>query len=191
MLSPDEVKLAAEQIRSAKIMVSQLEINEDAIIAGFSIAREANVTTILNPAPAHQISTELLSLCDILIPNEIEAEVLTGIRVTGIKGAERAANKLIDQGVKNILLTLGKDGAYLFSNNQQQHFPAIAVNAIDTTGAGDAFIGSLAYALSLGDILPEAIKFANFSAALSVTKIGTQTSFPTLDDITKLQSSMF
>lgn len=189
-LSPAEVEQAADKIRSAKLVVSQLEINEDAIIAGFSIARDANVTTILNPAPAHPISTELLGLCDILIPNETEAEVLTGIKVMGIEGAEQAANKLIGQGVKNILLTLGKNGAYLFNDIQQQHFPAIKVDAIDTTGAGDAFIGSLAFALSRGNSLPEAIKFANLSAALSVTKIGTQTSFPTLIDIAKLQGSM-
>lgn len=189
-LSPAEVEQAADKIRSAKLVVSQLEINEDAIIAGFSIAREANVITILNPAPAHLISTELLGLCDILIPNETEAEVLTGIKVMGIKGAEQAAIKLIDQGVNNLLITLGKNGAYLFTDNQQQHFPAIKVNAKDTTGAGDAFIGSLAFSLSQGNSLPEAIKFANFSAALSVTKIGTQTSFPTISEIADFQMSM-
>ncbi|OJX48229.1 MAG: ribokinase [Chloroflexi bacterium 44-23] len=183
MLSAEEVKQAAEQIRSAKLVVSQLEIRDDAIMAGFKIARDAGILTILNPAPARLINSKLIALSDILIPNETEAEMLTGIEVSGIKGAEEAAQTLQKLGAQKILITLGKDGVFLFDNGDSHHFPAVKVDITDTTGAGDSFIGSLAYALSTGQGLPDAVRFANLAAALSVTKIGTQTSFPTLAEV--------
>jgi len=182
-LSAEEVQRATDQIRSAKLVVSQLEIHDNAIIAGFNIARDAGVVTILNPAPARLINPELIALSDILIPNEIEAELLTGIKVHGLSGAEEAAKKLRDKGAQIILITLGKDGVLLFEKGISQHFPAVKVNSIDSTGAGDSFIGSLAFAISNGQELPDAIRFANSAAALSVTKIGTQTSFPTLIEV--------
>ncbi len=187
-LSVEEVQQAAGQIRSARVVISQLEINEDAIIAGFKIARQAGVLTILNPAPARPISEELIGLSDLLMPNETEAEILTGIEVKGLNGAEEAARKLIAAGAGQVLLTLGKDGALLFADGKLQHFPAVPVKAVDTTGAGDAFIGSFAYALAKGSSLPDAIRFANLAAALSVTKVGTQTSFPSLADVEAFQN---
>jgi len=189
-LTPQEVQGAAERIQSSKTIVSQLEINEETIIAGFQIAKESGITTILNPAPARPISDELIKLTDLIIPNETEAEVLTGIKVEGQKGAQQAAGRLLAAGAKQVILTLGADGAYLFDSEHQAHFPALRVEPVDTTGAGDAFIGSLAYALAQDQSLPEAIRFANLVAAISVTKIGTQTSFPTAKEVDQAQSSL-
>ncbi len=183
LLNPKEVALASEYLRSAKVVISQLEIADEPIIAAFRIARDAGVTTILNPAPARGIPEELMSLTNILVPNETEAELLTGIEVKGREGAEQAAAKLLSQGVDEVVLTLGEDGSYLFDSVHHEHFPAMKVNAIDSTGAGDAFIGCLAYYLANGNDLLSSIRFANIGAALSVTKVGTQVSFPSLAEI--------
>ena len=188
-LAVDEVQMASQMIQSAKLVVSQLEIEEESIIAGFKIARKANVLTILNPAPAKPISSELINLTDLLIPNETEAELLTNIEVNGVQGAEEAAKKLMEQGAKKVLLTLGKDGAFLYEDKKKTYFQAVKVDAVDTTGAGDAFIGSLSYGMAKGMSLSSAVRFANEAAALSVTKIGTQTSFPTLDEVMALHKS--
>ena len=189
-LKPSEVEKAGKMIGKAKVVLSQLEINDDAIIAGFRIAREVGAMTLINPAPAREISPELLNLSDMLIPNETEAALLTGIEVSGIEGAEEAGKKLINQGARKVLITLGKDGALLCEQGCHAFFPAVNVQAVDTTGAGDAFIGSLVYDLARGAELTEAIRFAGVAAALSVTKIGTQTSFPTLGEIQSLQKKM-
>lgn len=178
-LSKQDVRKAEPQIQRAKIVISQLEISDDAIEEAFKIAREAHVMTILNPAPARPVSFAIINSTDLIVPNESEAELLTGIAVTGKNGAEEAARCLIKLGAKRVVLTLGAEGAMLMEEGKVNYFPAVPVKAVDSTGAGDAFIGSLAYALSRGDDLSSAIVFANRCAALSVTKIGTQISFPT------------
>jgi ribokinase len=185
-LSPEEVRDSAEMIKSASIVISQFEISEESIITAFRIAKEAGKMTILNPAPARETHPELIRLSDIIIPNETEAEVLTGVQIQGIDSVKQASEKLFNQGANQVIITLGKLGAYLFEKDHQALFPAPEVDPIDTTGAGDAFIGSLAYALAKGLPLPDAIRFANYAAALSVTKVGTQTSFPSLADVERL-----
>ena len=182
-LSPADVELAAARISKAKIIISQLEIQDETIIEAFKIAKNSNVMTILNPAPARTISNELIQLTDLIVPNETEAEILTGVRVVGKRGSLEAAKSLIEQGTKTVILTLGENGTVLLDNHQNKQFPAFKVKAIDSTGAGDAFIGSLAYALVNDYQLSEAIEFANRCAAISVTKIGTQISFPTLYEV--------
>jgi ribokinase len=182
-LMPEEIQRAVDLIRSARIVISQLEIAEETIIAAFRIAHEAGVMTILNPSPARPISQDLMSLTDILIPNETESEMLSGVSVQGAQGAEEAARLLLEKGVQKVIMTLGSDGALLFSEQKTEYFPGIKVEVMDTTGAGDAFLGSLAYALSIKMDLPGSIRFANTAAALSVTKAGTQMSFPTIVDV--------
>ncbi|NMC80559.1 MAG: ribokinase [Chloroflexi bacterium] len=182
-LSPTDVRQAEGHIRSAKVLISQLEIADDAILEAFTIAHQAGVKTILNPAPARPIPLALIRASDWIVPNESEAELLTGMAVKGRLGAEEASRRLVEQGARSVILTLGEDGALIYEQREARYFPAYPVQAVDTTGAGDAFIGGLAYAIARGDSLQLAIEFANKCAALSVMKVGTQVSFPTLAEV--------
>jgi ribokinase len=182
-LTLEDIRQASQFIQFAKILICQLEIPDEAVEEAFRIARAAGVMTILNPAPARAISAELIALADLIVPNETEAEILTEIPVSGMSGTAEAAEKLIAIGAKAVILTLGENGAMLFENNESFHFPAFSVKAVDTTGAGDAFIGGLAFGLSTGRSIRDAIPFANQCGAFSVTRIGTQVSFPTYEDL--------
>ncbi|MCC7163846.1 MAG: ribokinase [Anaerolineae bacterium] len=177
-LLPADAQAAREVIRSAALLVCQLEIPIETTLEAFRIAKTANVLTILNPAPAAQLPDELLQLTDICAPNETETELLTGMPVNTLEEAEAAARVLLGRGPKTVILTLGERGALLVDANAVEHVPAMSVDAVDPTGAGDAFIGSLAVFLGEGLSMREAILRANAVAALSVTKIGTQVSFP-------------
>jgi len=151
------------------------------------------VRTILNPAPAAPIPDELLKLTDICAPNETETELLTGEPVGKLDEAEAAARKLLSRGPGTVILTLGERGALLVDKNNVENIPAVKVDAVDPTGAGDAFIGSLAVYLGEGLPIRDAILRANAVAALSVTRIGTQISFPTraeADNFLKKQGLM-
>ncbi len=134
---------------------------------------------MLNPAPAQPLPDELLQLTDICAPNETETEILTGLSVATLTEAEQAARHLLARGPRAVILTLGERGALLVDQHTVEHIAPVKVSAIDPTGAGDAFVGSLATFLGEGLTLGEAIRRANAVAALSVTKIGTQSSFPT------------
>ena len=139
--------------------------------------------TILNPAPAAPLPDELLRLTDLCIPNETEAELLTGLRVTTLAEAETAARAIRERGASAVLITLGQKGALLVEGKTVEHVPAESVRAIDASGAGDALIGSLAVFLVEGVPLREAARRANAAAALSVTRLGTQASFPTRTEV--------
>ncbi len=177
-LSPADVQAAREVILAAQTLVCQLEIPTETTLEAFRIAKSGKVQTILNPAPAAPIPDELLQLSDICAPNETETELLTGQSAHSLGEAETAARKLLARGARTVILTLGEQGALFVENEKAEHVPAVRVNAVDPTGAGDAFIGSLAVFLGEGFALREAILRANGVAALSVTKIGTQVSFP-------------
>jgi ribokinase len=177
-LSPEDVQKAEQVILSADILICQLEISVETTLEAFRIARRGNVRTILNPAPAAPIPDELLQLADICAPNETETELLTGLPVGTLAEAEAAARQLLSRGTKTVILTLGERGALLVDQDMVENIPAIKVDAVDPTGAGDAFVGSLAMYLGEGCSLREAIRRANAVAALSVTRIGTQVSFP-------------
>ncbi|MCX7840792.1 MAG: ribokinase [Anaerolineae bacterium] len=181
-LTPDDVRAAAEAIRTANVVVCQLETPLETTLEAFRLARAANVPTILNPAPAALLPDELLALTDICVPNEIEIEMLTGIAATTLTESERAARALLARGVRTVIVTLGERGALLVTPETAEHIVPIAVNATDPTGAGDAFIGSLAVFLGEGVVWRDAVRRANAIAALSVTKLGTQTSFPNRDE---------
>lgn len=177
-LSPDDVQNAREAITQAQILICQLEIPTETTLEAFRVGKQANLLTILNPAPAAQLPDELLQLADIVAPNETEAELLTNIPVQTLDDAKRAAKKLLERGPRTVILTLGERGALVLDHSGMWHAPAIQVDAVDSTGAGDAFIGALAVFLGEGLGLEQAVPRANTVAAQSVTKIGTQVSFP-------------
>ena len=192
MLSPDDVKKAASDISSSGALVAQLEIPIETVEFAAKLANSHGVLFILDPAPAQKLNPALLKMVDVLTPNETEAQILTGIEVTDKDSACTAAEKLLDCGVKSVILTMGAKGFLLADNNRNEFVPAVKVNAVDTTAAGDAFTGSLAVGLAQGKKLYDAALFANYVAALSVTKMGAQSSMPTAEmvenfikDITK------
>jgi ribokinase len=177
-LSPADAQAAREVILAADILICQLEIPVETTLEAFRIAKRGNVLTILNPAPAAAIPDELLRLADICAPNETETELLTGMPVGAPAEAEAAARQLLARGTRTVILTLGERGAMVVDEDKAEILPAVPVNAVDPTGAGDAFVGSLAVFLGDGLAFPDAVRRANAVAALSVTRIGTQVSFP-------------
>jgi ribokinase len=177
-LSPEDVHRAEPAILAADILICQLEISMETTLEAFRVAKRGNVRTILNPAPAASIPDELLQLADICAPNETETELLTGMPVSTLAEAEAAARALLSRGPGIVILTLGERGAMLVDKDSVENIPAVKVAAVDPTGAGDAFVGSLAVFMGEGLPLRDAIRRANAVAALSVTQIGTQVSFP-------------
>ena len=177
-LSPADVQSARQVILDSDILICQLEIPMETTLEAFRVAKSGNVRTILNPAPAAPIPDELLQLADIFAPNETETELLTDLPVDTLVEVEVAARKLLSRGTKTVILTLGERGALLVDEDTVENIPAAKVDAVDPTGAGDAFVGSLAVYLGEGLPLRDAIRRANAVAALSVTRIGTQVSFP-------------
>ena len=184
LLTDEEIEAARPDIAAAKIMVCQLEIPLEINLAALRIARQEGVKTIFNPAPARpELPEELYQLSDIFCPNESETELLTGMPVETLEEAETAARVLIRRGAGTVILTLGERGSLLVTASTTEHVAVESVKALDTTGAGDAFVGSLAYFLALGKPLTEAMKRANRIAAISVQSSGTQTSFPLAKDL--------
>jgi ribokinase len=179
LLTPEEIEAARPVIGAAQIVVCQLEIPVETTLAALRIARQAGVTAIFNPAPARpSLPEELYRLSDIFCPNETETELLTGMPVSNQQEAEVAAHVLLRRGAGTVILTLGERGSLLVTAQETTHVPATPVKALDSTGAGDAYVGSLAYFLAAGKSLTEAIRRANHIAAISVQFSGTQTSFP-------------
>jgi ribokinase len=177
-LSPEDVRAAAEAIRTADVLLCQLEVPVETTWEALRLARAAGVRTILNPAPALPLADEVLGLADLCVPNETEVEALTGRAAGTPAEAEEAARALLRRGPGTVIVTLGRRGALVVDARGAQHVPGVEVEAVDTTGAGDAFIGALAVALAEGTALIEAVRRANALAGLSVTRPGTQTSFP-------------
>ena len=147
------------------------------------------MSVILDPAPAQPLSDELLRLISILTPNETEAELLTGIKVVDEVSAGQAADLLISRGVQTVVITLGQRGAFVATEGLRKLIPGFAMQAVDTTAAGDVFNGVLAVALAEGQTLEQAVRFANAAAAISVTRMGAQPSAPKRKEIDKLAGS--
>lgn len=184
LLTEAEIEAARPVIAAAQMMVCQLEIPLPITLAALRIAREEGVTTIFNPAPAQpDLPAELYRLSDIFCPNETETELLTGLPVGTLEEAEAAARTLLEWGAGTVILTLGERGSLLVTGQDAVHVPAVQVKALDSTGAGDAFVGSLAYFLAADKPLTEAMRRANHIAAISVLSSGTQTSFPVAADL--------
>jgi len=147
------------------------------------LAGSAGVPFILNPAPARKLSLELLAMVDVLTPNETEAAILSGVEVTNEGTAGMVARELLKWGVKAVILTMGAKGFLLAADETTEFVPAVKVDAVDTTAAGDAFTGALAVGVAQGQTLRDAAFFANHAAALSVTKMGAQSSMPTRHEV--------
>ena len=183
-ITPEDVESCRALIENASILLVQLEVNFDALYRAIDIAHAAGVRIVLNPAPAAEIPPEVLKKIDIVTPNETEAQVLTGIEVKTQQ--ERAAKVFMDKGVKNVVITMGALGAFATDGKKSELLPRLKVDAIDTTGAGDAFNGGFVMALSEGRDLFEALRYGNATGALSVTKKGTAPSMPSRGEIDRM-----
>jgi ribokinase len=181
-LSREDVDAAASILRNADTIVMQFEIPLATVYHAVRFATSNNIRCVVNPAPAQQVDFKELAGADYFIPNESEAELVSGMPVRTPEEAAICANFLLRQGLKRVVLTLGERGCLIAGKEGTELIPAFKVNAVDTTGAGDAFIGS--FAVFLGEGLPEkeALKRANLYAALSTTGVGTQKSFFTRAD---------
>ncbi|MCL4535024.1 MAG: ribokinase [Bacteroidetes bacterium] len=182
-LTAADVQSAAEAIREAQVVMAQLEVPEEAVSAAAALAQQHNVPFLLNPAPARPIPAEVIRAAALLTPNEIEAQVLTGVAVSDLSSAETAGRKLLQQGAEAAVITLGSRGALLVTHALVRHFPAWPVQAVDATAAGDAFAGGLGVAFAEGRSLPDAVYYASAVAALSVTRPGAQPSMPSREDV--------
>ncbi len=183
-VSVEDVEARRALIESAGVFVTQLEQPIAAARRALEIARAAKVLTILNPAPAAPLDDAMLTLCDVVTPNESEAEALTGLPVTTVAEAERAADALLAKGVGAVVITLGDKGALYRDHTRSVHVPAISSGpVVETTGAGDAFNGAFAVALSEGMDVVEAVRFGCATAGISVTRPGTAPSMPSRAEI--------
>lgn len=182
-LMPADLQRAETLIGQSVLVLMQLEIPIATVGYAAAAASAKGVKVILNPAPACELPDELLKNITIITPNKTEAEMLTGIKVTDIETAKQAARKLQQKGIKTVIITLGSNGAVVLHENIYTHIPAPAVEAVDTTAAGDVFNGALAVALSQGKSVPEAAEFACYAAAISVTRLGAQSSAPYKNEI--------
>tara|TARA_B100001059_G_scaffold25646_1_gene20605 strand:+ start:1753 stop:2682 length:930 start_codon:yes stop_codon:yes gene_type:complete len=186
-INHDDIVANKVLIQGARVFMTQLEQSLDAADSALSFAKEGGAITILNPAPAQPLEENILKLCDFVTPNEIEAEQITGIPVKSINDAEIAAGKLLEQGASAAVITLGEQGALFKDNNQIIHQPSFHVGpVVETTGAGDAFNGGLAVALSEEMPIDKALRFACATASISVTRPGTAPSMPSRDEIEAL-----
>jgi ribokinase len=187
-LRPKDVEAAREAIRSAGVLLTQLELPLDTVEAGLRSAREAGVRTILNPAPAQSLSDEMLGLADFLIPNESEAALLTGMPVETKAQAAAAAKVLMGRGARCVIVTLGAQGALVCVEGEVAQLVEAfyAGPVLDTTGAGDGFCGGFAAALSEGRSVLEAARFGCATAGISVTRAGTAPSMPRREEILAL-----
>jgi ribokinase len=189
-VTPEQIEACADTIAGARMLVCQLETPLTAVTRAIDIAYDKGVPVILNPAPAVPLNRRLLAKIKYLIPNETEASVLSGVQVVDGETAEAAARRLTDEGVEQVLITLGDKGVVsVLKDGTVLSIPAIVVPVVDTTGAGDTFVGSLAVELASGKSVREAIQYAQYAAALKVTKLGAQTSIPHRDEVERFIQS--
>lgn len=184
LLTADDIEQARPTMAEAGVVVCQLEIPLETTVMALRAARAEGARTILNPAPARpDLPDELLQLSDVFCPNQGEAALLTGRPVDTVEDAAQAAALLRRRGCRAVVVTLGGDGCLVADAEGAEHGEGVAVDAVDTTGAGDAFVGALACFLARGDTLRNAARSANRIASLSVLGHGTQTSFPDRSDL--------
>ena len=182
-LNISEIEKQINLIKSSKIFLTQLEVPKDVTLYCLKTAKENGCITILNPAPASEITKEFFSKIDYFTPNETEAEFYTGIKITNEKEAKQAAEKLLNLGIKKVIIKKKKKGLLYTDGKEVIYLKANSVKAIDTTGAGDAFNGGLAYGLSKDKPINECLELANKVAGISTTKLGAGDAMPFLKDI--------
>ncbi|HTF21374.1 MAG TPA: ribokinase [Chryseolinea sp.] len=183
-LSEEDVSQAAHLFDGQAIVLMQLEIPLNTVIHAARLARKQGAAVILNPAPARALPDELLAQITVITPNGTEAETLTGIKVTDSPSASAASQWFRNKGIHTVIITLGKDGAFVFDDAGPRLIESPKVTAIDSTAAGDVFNGALAVALSEGSAMNDAVSLANRAAALSVTRMGAQSSAPHRHELT-------
>jgi ribokinase len=176
-LKPADVEAAAETLKLADCIVLQFEIPLETVYYTIKFAQKHGIRCLLNPAPAQAADMDALAELDYFVPNETEAEAITSMPVQSVDDAKRCAEKLLSGGIRRIIITLGAKGSLFAGRGAMEHIPPFPVTSIDSTGAGDAFIGSFAVFLAEGATEQEAVRKANLYAALSTTSIGTQKSF--------------
>ncbi|HHG8783765.1 ribokinase [Enterobacter hormaechei] len=187
-LTTERVEAQRGIIAGAEALLMQLESPVESVLAAAKIAHENHTSVVLNPAPARVLSDELLTLVDIITPNETEAEKLTGIRVENDDDAARAAFALHEKGIGTVIITLGSRGVWASVNGEGRRIPGFKVKAIDTIAAGDTFNGALVTALLEGKAMDDAIRFAHAAAAIAVTRKGAQPSVPWRKEIDEFLS---
>ena len=177
-LNTVDLQKAQAIIEQASIVLMQLEIPLETVQYVASSAAEQGVKVVLNPAPACELPDDLLRKISIITPNKTEAEMLSGVQVNDMESAKKAARIICDKGVKTVIITLGQNGALVLHQDEFTHVPAVKVEAVDTTAAGDVFNGALVVALSQNKSILEAVAFACNASAISVTRLGAQSSAP-------------
>ena len=183
-LTIEEVERHIEVIKNSKIFLTQLEVPKEITLHCLKKAKQNKVLTILNPAPASEISNEFFKYIDYFTPNEAEAEFYTGVKISNEKDAKEASIKLLNLGLKKVIITLGEKGLFYSDGKKDIYIKALSLSkVVDTTGAGDAFNGGLAFALSKNKSIKEALNLANQVAGFSTLKLGAGNSMPTLKDL--------
>lgn len=183
-LSTEDIDKAKSKLEEADIILMQLEVPIETVEYAATIAKSYGKKVILNPAPASVLSNSFLSCVHTILPNRIEAEMLSGIKVIDEESAWRAAKAIGEKGIENVVITTKKDGAYVKEKEEYTMIPAKEVETIDTTGAGDVFCGAFSAYLSENHTLTESVEFANAAAALAVTRMGAQSAIPYKREIT-------
>jgi ribokinase len=189
-LAPADVDEARAVIAGADLLILQLEVPLDTVYHAAELARARGIRCILNPAPGRPLDMDRLTHVDYLVPNETEAELITGLPVRSIDDAARCAARMHEAGIRRVIVTLGSRGALLSGPEGSVHVPEVGVRTVDTTGAGDAFIGSFAAFLAEGLDEIEAVRRANHYAAISTTRVGTQKSFPDRDTFERARRAL-
>ena len=183
-LTAMEIEKASNEIKQSSYLICQLEIEVELSLIALRLAKKLGVSTILNPAPARSsLPEEIYKLTDIFCPNESEAELLTGKKINSMTDIEEMAKQFVTAGAKSVIITLGENGCYVLSNGVGKHISANKVSVVDSTGAGDAFVGALAHFLDLGIDIFESSERASAVATISVQGKGTQSSFPERDQL--------
>ena len=186
-LTTEDIDAANDAIKNSSIFLTQLEVPKKVVFYALKKAHQQGVTTILNPAPAAAIDKDIFPIIDYFTPNETEASFYANQPVETSEDAKQAANKFLQMGIKNVIITIGEKGAYFANNKESIVVPVANLTSpvVDTTGAGDAFNAGLAVAIAEGKNIKETLVFANATAGLSTTKIGTANSMPDRDEIEK------
>ncbi|MBT2725836.1 ribokinase [Bacillus sp. ISL-75] len=184
-LTVQDIENAFSEIEDSKVLLVQMEIPEEVVIESMKQARKKGMYVILDPAPAEGITVRALEYADLITPNRQETKQLTGIDVTDVDTAYKAAKYFDSMGVKNAIIKMADQGSLVYQNGQSDYVASFPVKAVDTVGAGDSFAGALACAIAEGQNLVSAVKFASIVGALKVTKIGAQAGIPTLEEVNK------